>query len=232
MTLRLGLQHIVTLCNTLQHTAAHCDTLQHTATYQQPPHIWNTTQQRDQPREPHRNILKHCNTLQHTATYCSTLQHTAIYLQPPYIWKMTRQKNRHRETHRNIPKHCNTLQHTAAHCSTLQYTCNPHIFGKWHGKETAAEKHIKRHPICAGELSLAAKSSQQLALEVSYIVLATRSTGWRRPIGCLKLQVIFRKRATNCRALWREMTSTGKDAYGSSPLSSKQTCVSFLRETT
>ena len=27
-------------------------------------------------------------------------------------------------------------------------------------------------------------------------------TGWRRPIGCLKLQVIFRKRATNYRALF------------------------------
>ena len=30
-------------------------------------------------------------------------------------------------------------------------------------------------------------------------------TGWRRPPGCLKLQVIFRKRATNYRALLREM---------------------------
>jgi len=29
--------------------------------------------------------------------------------------------------------------------------------------------------------------------------------GWRRPIGCLKLQVIFRKVATNSRALWREI---------------------------
>jgi len=31
-------------------------------------------------------------------------------------------------------------------------------------------------------------------------------TGWRRPIGCLKLQVIFRKRAPNSRALLRKMT--------------------------
>ena len=31
-------------------------------------------------------------------------------------------------------------------------------------------------------------------------------TGWRRHTGCLKLQFIFRKRATNCRALLRKMT--------------------------
>ena len=31
-------------------------------------------------------------------------------------------------------------------------------------------------------------------------------TRWRRPIGCLKLQVIFRKRATDYRALLRKMT--------------------------
>ena len=31
-------------------------------------------------------------------------------------------------------------------------------------------------------------------------------TGWRRPIGCLKLQVLFRKRATHYRALLRKMT--------------------------
>ena len=35
-----------------------------------------------------------------------------------------------------------------------------------------------------------------------------RNTGWRRSIGCLKLQVIFRKRATNSRALLRKMTCT------------------------
>jgi len=30
------------------------------------------------------------------------------------------------------------------------------------------------------------------------------ATGWRRPIGCLQLQVIFSKRATNCKALCRK----------------------------
>jgi len=36
------------------------------------------------------------------------------------------------------------------------------------------------------------------------------STGWRRPKGCLKLQVSFRKRATNYRALSRKITYKDK----------------------
>jgi len=43
------------------------------------------------------------------------------------------------------------------------------------------------------------------------------STRWRRPIGCLKLQVIFGKRASNYRALLRKMTYTHKASYISSP---------------
>jgi len=42
-------------------------------------------------------------------------------------------------------------------------------------------------------------------------------TWWRRPIGCLKLQVSFRKIATNCRALLQEMTYADKASCGSSP---------------
>jgi len=42
-------------------------------------------------------------------------------------------------------------------------------------------------------------------------------TGWRRCIGCLKLQVIFRRRPTHYRALLREMTNKDKASYGSSP---------------
>jgi len=42
-------------------------------------------------------------------------------------------------------------------------------------------------------------------------------TGWRRPIGCHKLQVIFRKRAINYRALLQKMTCKNNASYGSSP---------------
>jgi len=43
------------------------------------------------------------------------------------------------------------------------------------------------------------------------------ATGWRRLIEWLKLQVIFRKRATNYEALWREMTYEDKASLKSSP---------------
>ena len=42
-------------------------------------------------------------------------------------------------------------------------------------------------------------------------------TGWQRSIGCLKLQVTFRKRATNYRALLRKMTCKDKASYDSTP---------------
>ena len=43
------------------------------------------------------------------------------------------------------------------------------------------------------------------------------ATGWRVPIGCLKLNVIFRNRATNNRPLLPKMTYKDKASYGSSP---------------
>jgi len=43
------------------------------------------------------------------------------------------------------------------------------------------------------------------------------SKGWQRPIWCLKLQVIFRKRATDYRAHLQKMTSKDKASYVSTP---------------
>ena len=42
-----------------------------------------------------------------------------------------------------------------------------------------------------------------------------RATEWRRLVGCLKLQVIFRKRVNNYRALLRKMTCKDKASYDS-----------------
>jgi len=42
-------------------------------------------------------------------------------------------------------------------------------------------------------------------------------TGWRRPIECFKLQVIFCKRATDYRDLLQKMTCKDKALNGSSP---------------
>ena len=46
----------------------------------------------------------------------------------------------------------------------------------------------------------------------------SRHTGWQRPIGCLNLQIFFRKRATNHRALQRKMTYEDKASCKSTPL--------------
>jgi len=58
-------------------------------------------------------------------------------------------------------------------------------------------------------------------------------TGWRRLIGCLKLQVVFCKRATNYRALLRKMTYKDKPSYASSPpctqIHKHATCFSLLQ---
>jgi len=44
-----------------------------------------------------------------------------------------------------------------------------------------------------------------------------KRTGWRRLIGCLKLQVVYRKRATHHRALLQKMTYEDKASYDSTP---------------
>ena len=46
---------------------------------------------------------------------------------------------------------------------------------------------------------------------------AFESTGWRRPIGCLKLQVILRQRASNDTALSQKMSCKDHASYGSWP---------------
>jgi len=60
---------------------------------------------------------------------------------------------------------------------------------------------------------------------LSHIIYRNKSrTGWRILIGCLKLQVIFCKRATKYRALLRKMTYEDKAAYDSTP-----PCTKFRR---
>jgi len=64
--------------------------------------------------------------------------------------------------------------------------------------------------------------------QVSYKFIFARSrshTGWRRCIGCLKLQVSFRKWATNYRALLRKTTYKDEASYVWSP-----PCMSFCLE--
>ena len=55
----------------------------------------------------------------------------------------------------------------------------------------------------------------RISLDICKRILSV--SGWRRPIRCLKWQVIFRTTATNHRALLRKMTYKDKASYGSSP---------------
>jgi len=60
-------------------------------------------------------------------------------------------------------------------------------------------------------------ADRYLWIDTTGLILQYCTTGLRRLIGCLKLQGIFRKRATNCRALLRNMTCKDKAFYGSLP---------------
>jgi len=53
-------------------------------------------------------------------------------------------------------------------------------------------------------------------------------TGWRRPIGCLKSQVIFCKRATNYRYLLRKMNCKDKTSYDSTSPCTTCSCETWL----
>ena len=59
--------------------------------------------------------------------------------------------------------------------------------------------------------------SHILSTTYTYTLLIYLDKEWRRPIGCLKVQVISRKRATNYRALLRKITYGDKASYGSWP---------------
>jgi len=56
-----------------------------------------------------------------------------------------------------------------------------------------------------------------LMISYEYSLNLNLYTGWRRLIGCLKSQVIARKRATNYRALLRKMTYKDKASYDFTP---------------
>jgi len=71
-------------------------------------------------------------------------------------------------------------------------------------------------PVCIMPSSCPQTQKYILTIPQLYM-LAWLDTGWRRPTGCLKLQVIFRKRATNYRAPLRKMTYKDKASYDSTP---------------
>jgi len=93
---------------------------------------------------------------------------------------------------------------TATHCNTQQHTTTRTVI-EGNAYESWSPGARITFAICLHHLLL-------------HHCVCVNPTGWPRPIGCLKLQVIFHKRATNYRALLREMTYKEKASCGSSPL--------------
>jgi len=85
---------------------------------------------------------------------------------------------------------------------------HPHAwYGTWYDECDAIGSEVCRHELCNDLFICAMWLSAIRHIDI---------TGWRRPIGCLKLQVIFRKRANNHRTLLRRITYTDTASYGSS----------------
>jgi len=83
---------------------------------------------------------------------------------------------------------------------------------------------------CKKALWLPKSLLQKSPMESYDIILRQRltvcnGTGWRRPIGCPKLQMISHKKATNYRALLPKKIYEDKASYVSSPLCSMCECV-------
>ena len=99
----------------------------------------------------------------------------------------------------------NTLQHTATHCNTLQHTathsipsgCVVHSDFKYTATHCNTLQHTATHCNTLHTID---------------------DTGWSRLVGCPKLQVIFRKRATNYKALLRKIACEDKGFYDATTL--------------
>ena len=74
--------------------------------------------------------------------------------------------------------------------------------------------YVWHHPTLFFTLALFVLS---FSLGLSFLLSLTIFTRWRKVIRCLKLQVIFRKRATMYRALLQKMTCRDKASYDFTP---------------
>ena len=151
-----------------------------------------------------------CNTLQRTArsqddyTQCKTLQHTAT--------------------------HCNTLQHTATHCVRITRQSVKSVHGTTHVCLCYRKNKYLRHNAKNNDSENGCVFVQKwiyLCRQkecVCDIIKSVSDTGWRRLSAFLKVHVIFRKRATNYRALLRKMTYEDKASYDSTPPYNASVC--------
>ena len=122
------------------------------------------------------------------------------------------QLNTHTQLTTHTPHNTNTSQHTQLTTHTTHYTHNPlhtHLTTHTpHSTHTSQHTHLTTHIV---------HDSQHASHIRTNIRKHLSRTGWQRCIGCLKLQVFFRKRATNYRDLLWKLTYNDKASYESSP---------------
>jgi len=102
--------------------------------------------------------------------------------------------------------HADTHRHTQTH--THSHT------------QMNTQKHTDQHTNTHTGISVCTSVIACMSVDVRACMFVCNTyvnTGWRRPTGCLKLQGIFRKTATNCRALLRKMTYEHKASYDPTP---------------
>jgi len=105
---------------------------------------------------------------------------------------------------------CSALQRVAVCCRVLQWWSVP----QW----LLQHKQYHIMSICVHVCNvLPCIVTHWSALQHVALLCTISSTGRRRLIGCLKLQLIFRKRATNYGALLQKITCKDKASYVSTP---------------
>ena len=155
-----------------------------------------------------------CSVLQCVAECCSVLQCVAECCRVLWCVVVCCSVLPHGPPqHNQYVLDCNMLQCVAVCCSMLQ-CISARI-------RALASKFVA---MCCGVMHYICAYSRANSIVVS-ICVAVRGTGWRRLIGCLKLQVIFCKRATNFKALLRKMTYKDEASYGISPLCNVLRCL-------
>jgi len=170
----------------------------------------------------HKLSLSRTHTQRHTRRHTHTHTHTNTHAQT------------HTHTHAHTPTHTHSLSLTHTHVIVVLPCIQMHahiVNYAVHARKKgcACMRASKHYP--QGYIHTHARTYKYQTIQIYPLLLHVKShqitdaslivqchTGWRRSIGCLKLQVSFPSRPTNYRALLWRMTYKDKASYGSSPL--------------
>jgi len=158
-------------------------------------HRHSDTQKKDTRTNRHKQGHRHSDT--HTQTKTPTLVHCTHRLKQRHRHSYTQTKTKtptlgHSDTNKDTDTRTHRLKQRHRHSDT--------------NKDTHSRTPTHRHSRNPGGI---------LSVFATTHVISARL--WRRPIGYLQLQTIFRESATNYRVLVRNKACKDKASYGSSP---------------